>query len=139
MRQFPFQAERVQDLEEGDFWALLMPDGRFAALQVTHLKRSGRHSRTKFVVGIVDWRGDALPTVGDINRRRILAQGYWGQDHLDNAGIVVLGNEPHTELLPGLAANFETGRGDALPTEIWPGAMAARIERAFREAPAPDR
>jgi hypothetical protein len=135
MRRFPFQAERVTDLEEGDFWGLLMPDGRFAALQVTHLKKSGPHSRSKFVVGIVQWRGSALPTVADISGRRILAQGYWGQDHLDNAGVVVLGNSPDKELLTGLATGFETGRGDALPTEVWPGEVAGRIERAFSEAP----
>jgi hypothetical protein len=120
---------------EGDFWGLLMPEGDFAAMRVTHLKGAGRYSKSKFVVGIVEWRGEALPTASEINVRRILAQGYWGQDHLDNAGVMILGNGPQTKLLPGLATTFETGRKDALPTEIWPGSMAQRIERAFREAP----
>ena len=93
-RIFPFSPKSTVRLWPGDFWAIPLSGGRFGCAVVTDVIRTGRASRTAFVVGLVDWAGALPPTVGDVASAKVFTQGLTGIGAFAVTGAQVLGNVP---------------------------------------------
>ena len=74
---YPFVPRSNAYLEPGQFFAIPLNDGRFAAGQVLTIPtpetapNSACNTRA-VVLGLLDWVGDRPPTAGDVTRRKIL-------------------------------------------------------------------
>lgn len=104
MRDFPLIPRSVADLEIGDYWVVALPSGGFGVLQVRDLKRTGSGARTAFVAGVVDWRGDKAPAPGDLDGRRVLAQGLTRIEVFTEGNARIIGNASGTVPIAGLTS-----------------------------------
>ena len=93
----PFAPKSNVHLLPGDFWALPLSDGRFAAGRVLAHQAFGPTDRVGVIVGLLDWVGSAPPTTDDIAGARVLAWGLTRVQAISNSGGVVLGNRPLVE------------------------------------------
>jgi hypothetical protein len=117
-RAFPLSPRSSRDLEVGDYWAVPLPDGSFGACQVSDLKRSGVGALKTLVVGVIDWRGNAEPTVPELAGRRILAQGLTRIEMFTKGGAQVIGSTNATVHGPELKSAFRD-HGVGTVTEVW--------------------
>lgn len=78
----------------GDFWALPLRDGCFAAGRVLARQAFGPSDRTGVTVGLLDWIGTEPPTQQDIAGRAVLACGLSRVETIIKTGGKVLGHRP---------------------------------------------
>lgn len=91
---YPFVPKSNRYLEPGQFFAIKLADGRYAAGRVMAVPAFGPRDRTGVVVGLMDWVGGAPPVSEDLARRPILAQAKSRFDTISRNGGEVLGLRP---------------------------------------------
>ncbi len=74
---YPFKPKTNKDLIPGQFWGIPLRNGKYACGRVIELppKGYGPGERVHFLVGLMDWVGDELPTSESIAGHKILDQG----------------------------------------------------------------
>src|SRR5690606_29152708 len=88
---YPFTPKSNRFLRPGQFWAVPLSNGRYAAGRVMAVPAFGRASRTGFVAGLMDWHGDAPPTADDLAGRQVLEQAETFFHAISRTGGAVLG------------------------------------------------
>ncbi len=81
-------------LQPGDWWAVPLRDGRFAAGRVLARQAFGPSDRTGVTIALLDWVGAARPTDKDIAGRPVLAWALSRVESIVRTGGAVLGNRP---------------------------------------------
>jgi hypothetical protein len=90
--QYPFAPRSNAYLRPGQFWAVPLRDGRFAAGRVVHIDRTQRYgARSTFVAGLTDWVGHAEPTPQDMQASHILDMGDANVITIRETGGEILG------------------------------------------------
>lgn len=150
-RQFPYVPKSNKGLEPGDYWAVPLSDGTYAAGRVLEIARDGQSGTRTFLGGLMDWHGTGLPEQQNLAARQVLDRGVMHLLAITQTGGAILGNRPLAQdgivpeynvsatmggvLMLGLSeqrpATAEEGR--TLPTlRTWGfGFIAARAERLF--------
>lgn len=93
-RSFPFSPKTTARLELGDVIAIDCGDGTWAALQVSHLTRSGPGARTGLGVGTLPWRGAVYPTPEDLAGLSFLEHGRTTIQIFTEGGALVVAEAP---------------------------------------------
>ncbi len=136
--QYPFVPRSNAYLRSGQFWAIPLRDGRFAAGRVVHIDRTQRAgARTTFVAGLTDWVGHAEPTPQDMQASHILDMGDANVITIRETGGEILGiadlhiGEDHLHVYSRGAfpvTLFRNGQPDGLATHeqmlqlpVWSG------------------
>lgn len=95
--KYPFIPKSNKALKSGQFWPIRLANGNYACGVVVDVYPPTeddafvpRLRNRSFLAGLVDWRGEALPTTGDIADRDLLDQGlaHVGTIATDNIGII---------------------------------------------------
>ena len=109
-------------------------DGDYGACQVVDLRSSGPGSRTTFVVGILRWRGHALPDEAALDGTQVETVGVCPIEVWSENVSPILGNRPVT-LAPGLGspwADFSVG----VKTSVWGARTVSRkVQELLDDAP----
>ena len=95
-RPFPMSPRSTRDLRIGDFWAVSLADGDYGACQVVDLRSTGPGSRMTFVVGLVRWRGGALPDDVALLGTQVERVGVCPVEVFAEMASPILGNRPVT-------------------------------------------
>lgn len=128
---YPFVPRSNRLLRPGQFWAIPLSDGRFAAGRVMAVPAFGVGDRTGVVVGLVDWVGDGPPTEADIAGRPVLVQAKARFEAITMTGGEVLGLRP-LEVDNLVAMDPHAFHGGAVHHKMWGGRTIAQFaERAF--------
>jgi hypothetical protein len=93
----PFAPKTNTHLLPGDWWAVPLRDGRFAAGRVLARQAFGATDRTGVTVALLDWVGEAPPTEQDIAGRPVLAWALSRVETIAKTGGAVLGNRALAE------------------------------------------
>jgi hypothetical protein len=134
VRSFPFVPRSAARLEIGDFWTVTLSDGDFGVLQVRDLRLSGPGTRSSFVAGVVDWRGQRAPMAADLRGCRVLAQGLTCIKVFTEGGAQIIGNAPDTAPVDGLTSVFKD-HGVGTRTSVWGWmALTRRVEKELAAA-----
>lgn len=88
----PFVPKSNVHLLPGDFWAIPLSDGRFAAGRVLARQAFGKSDRMGIVVGLLDYVGEAPPTSETIAGSRVVALAKSRFEAIAETGGEVLGN-----------------------------------------------
>jgi len=91
---YPFAPRSNHNLRPGQFWAIPLRNGRFAAGRVMAVPAFGPKDRVGLVVGLMDWSGDREPTDADLAGRGVLAQANSRFEAISKTGGQVLGHRP---------------------------------------------
>jgi len=91
---YPFVPKSNRYLRPGQFWAVPLSDGRFAAGRVMAVPAFGPKDRTGVVVGLMDWIGTRPPSGADLRGRAVLVQAKSRFEAISNTGGEVLGSRP---------------------------------------------
>jgi len=91
MTEYPFVPKSNRYLRPGQFFAVPLSDGRYAAGRVTAVPAFGPKDRNGIVVGLVDWSGPTVPTAESIAGRQLLHQAKTRFDTITATGGAVLG------------------------------------------------
>jgi len=116
--EYPFVPKSNRHLRRGQFWAIPLSNGRFAAGRVTAVPAFGPADRTGVVVGLMDWSGDREPTADDLIGRTILGvQAHTRYEAISKTGGSVLGYLPLELDRIAPADPTEVGMGNV--TSVW--------------------
>jgi hypothetical protein len=99
---YPFTPKSNKHLRAGQFWAIPLADGRFAAGRVMAVPAFGEKDTRGFVAGLIDWIGAAPPDADALAGRPVVAQGQTRVEAVTNTGGAILGHRPLE--LDGIAA-----------------------------------
>jgi hypothetical protein len=127
---YPFTPKSNRYLRPGQFWAIPLSDGRFAAGRVMSVPAFGPKDRTGVVVGLADWVGDKPPTADDLAGKAVLVQAKSGYEAVTVTGGQVLGLRPleHDGLVSMDPDDFSVGTTQ----NVWGGRTIAKYaEQAF--------
>jgi len=92
---YPFVPRSALVLLPGQFWAIPLSDGSFGCGRVVQLEpHGGTGSRVMFLAAVLDWHGNALPTVESIAGARCLDQGQAHLKVITETGGCILGHRP---------------------------------------------
>lgn len=93
--EFPFTPKSNVSLRPGQFWAVKLRDGSFAAGVVVHQKSvpSGPGSG-RFVAGLFDWWGTRPPTAADLGGASLVSAGHAPVKVITYDGAQILGVRP---------------------------------------------
>jgi hypothetical protein len=129
MPEYPFEPKSNAHLRPGDFWALPLRDGQYAAGRVLAVPAFGPRDRLGIVVGLLDWLGSEPPTSEAIAGRQLVAEAKCRVEGITKTGGQVLGNRPLDA--DGIVPSVETFRvGEK--TGVWGWrAIVNRAERHF--------
>ena len=79
-------------MKPGQFWPILLSDGRFACGRVLQIARDyGEISTKTFLAGLMDWAGDVEPTSSDLSGGQILASGSAHIKTITSLGACITG------------------------------------------------
>src|SRR5712692_9693696 len=93
--RYPFVPKTNANLEPGQFWAVPLPNGRFACGRVLRVDRDREYgARTMFVAGLLNWMGDEPPTAEAIAGARLLEVGHAHVRLIQQDGGAILGHRP---------------------------------------------
>lgn len=127
---YPLVPKSNRQLRPGQFWAIPLSDGRFAAGRVMAVPAFGFGDRTGVVVGLMDWVGDHPPTSEDLAGRPVLVQAKARCEAITMTGGEVLGLRPLD--LDGLVALEPRRTQPGGVQRVWAGRTIAQYaERAF--------
>jgi hypothetical protein len=91
---YPFEPRSNAYLQPGQFWAIPLSDGRFAAGRVMAVPAFGPKDRTGVVIALMDWSGDQPPTSDDLAGHDALIQAKSRFDAISRTGGEILGIRP---------------------------------------------
>lgn len=91
---YPFTPKSNHWLRPGQFWAIPLSNGRFAAGRVLAVPAFGARDRVGVVIGLMDWTGDQEPTAADLAGRGVVAQAKARYDAITRNGAAILGLRP---------------------------------------------
>jgi len=115
---YPFIPKSTKTLVPGQFWAVPLPDGRFACGRVITLrpKEDGKVDLRQFLAGLLDWVGTQPPTSESIAGRRTLEQGGAHIKTILATGGSILGHRPLASdgIEPALFLSHSAGPGISL-------------------------
>ena len=103
--RYPFVPKSSSYLEPGQFWAIPLSNGAFAAGRVLQLFPKGHLMAPRgFYGGLMDWSGAAPPSSDDLAGRRILREGDMHVKVVQQTGGEILGCRPLEldDIEPGL-------------------------------------
>ena len=126
-RTFPFSPRSATALRVGDLVALQGESGRWSCLQVLELRL---RARTNFVVGLLDWQGDAPPTDESVAGRAPLVRALTRIEVFTEAGLTVVGSVPPSD------AGQEAWFGPSYigkRTRVWGWQATVRIAREYAD------
>lgn len=92
--QYPFEPKSNKLLRAGQFWAIPLADGRFAAGRVMAVPAFGEKDTRGFVAGLLDWIDTAPPDAEAIAGRSVVAQGKTRVEAVSKTGGLILGLRP---------------------------------------------
>jgi hypothetical protein len=72
--RYPFVPKSNKFLRPGQFWAIPLSNGKFAAGRVMAVPAFGPKDRVGVVIGLMDWSGDHEPTASDLAGRGVLGR-----------------------------------------------------------------
>lgn len=128
--RYPFTPKSNRYLRPGQFWAVPLSDGRYAAGRVMAVPAFGLTDRTGFVAGLMDWHGDAPPAATDLAGCGVLAQAKTNYRAISRTGGAVLGERDLA--LDHLTPIDPHAFGVGVTHHVWGWAtICARAERAF--------
>ncbi len=84
---YPFTPKTTTKVRVGDFWSIVLDDGRYAAGRVLQVL-----DRVTVLGCVLDWSGDAPPTEEAIACAGILAAGRMHLRTIEDCGEGILGN-----------------------------------------------
>lgn len=113
---FPISPKTTAQLEIGDVIAIPLSGGRWGALQITDLLRSGPASRSSFVAGPLPWDGTEHPTANDVAGLAVTEQALIHTDLFRHGGFQVTANT--TPASTGLPSSFRD-HGVGTRTKVW--------------------
>src|SRR6266571_2363521 len=87
-----FKPKSNRHLRPGQFWAIPLADGRFAAGRVMAVPAFGEKDTRGFVAGLMDWIGARPPDAAALAGRTVVAQGKTRLEAITNTGGAVLGH-----------------------------------------------
>lgn len=93
----PFTPKSNAHLLPGDYWAVPLRDGRFAAGRVLFRPAFGPSDRVGVAVALLDWLGNEPPTDEDIAGRSVLCWALTRWEAISKTGGQVLGHRPLAE------------------------------------------
>ena len=88
---YPFTPKSNRFLRPGQFFAVPLSDGRFAAGRVMAVPVFGPRDRVGVAVGLMDWSGDKAPTASDLAGRKVLVQAKTNFRAISRTGGAILG------------------------------------------------
>ncbi len=89
---YPFVPKSTSYLEQGQFWALPLSDGSFAAgIVISLVTEGGKRDSRMFLAGLLDWFGDEPPTLTGLSLSKVIDIGYAHIKTISESGGVVLG------------------------------------------------
>jgi hypothetical protein len=92
---YPFRPKSTALLMPGQFWAVPLPNSRFACGRVLQVNGSELPvKRQNFFGGLLDWAGKSVPTYESIAGATIIASGVMHIRSILNFGGEVLGCRP---------------------------------------------
>jgi hypothetical protein len=92
-KSYPFSPRSTAGLIPGEYWAVPLPDSRFACGRILQLNGSELPSKSRnFLAGLEDWIGDSPPTAADIAGKAIIASGIVHIRAITESGGAVLGH-----------------------------------------------
>lgn len=92
---YPFVPRSTAALLPGQFWAIPLSDGSFGCGRVIELKPRGSvGARVIFLVAVLDWHGDLLPSSDAIAGAKCLDQGEAHLKVITETGGCILGHRP---------------------------------------------
>lgn len=91
---YPFTPKSNRSLRPGQFWAIPLATGRYAAGRVMAVPAFGTKDRVGVVVGLIDWSGNREPTEQDLAGRPVLFQAKSRFEATANTGGQVIGIRP---------------------------------------------
>lgn len=112
---YPFVPKSNRYLIPGQFWAIPLSNGMFAAGRVVEIDP---RNRTCFLVGLMDWVGPNPPTSEDLAGRRTLTQGEAHYVTILDTGGEILGHRPLE--LDGIEPDLMLAQAG------WPGAWVKK-------------
>jgi hypothetical protein len=92
--EYPFEPKSNNRLRAGQYWAIRLADGRFAAGRVMAVPAFGDKDTRSFVAGLMDWVGAVPPDAESIAGRPVVAQGKTLIEAITNTGGAILGHRP---------------------------------------------
>jgi hypothetical protein len=121
----PFTPKSNRYLRPGQFWAIPLSDGRFAAGRVMAVPAFGPKDRIHFVAGLLDWSGDHLPKADDLAGRPVLEQAKTRFEAISRTGGEILGERPLE--LDALVALDPSDQGVGSRHQVWGWAAITRL------------
>jgi hypothetical protein len=115
--RYPFAPKSNRSLRPGQFWAIPLRSGRFAAGRVMAVPAFGPKDRVGLVVGLMDWSGDHEPTGDELAGRSVLEQAKSRFEAISNNGGMVLGLRSLD--LDGLVSNVPMYLSAGSPISVW--------------------
>jgi hypothetical protein len=91
---YPFEPKSNTHLRPGQFWAIPLADGRFAAGRVMAVPAFGEKDARGFVGGLMDWIGGSPPEAEALTGATVVAQGKTRVEAITNTGGAILGHRP---------------------------------------------
>lgn len=92
---YPYAPKSAVTLTAGEFWAIPLRDGTFAAGRVMQATpRRPEASRVIFLAGLMDWHGESLPTSESLAQSKCIAQGKTHIKCIHATGGSILGIRP---------------------------------------------
>src|SRR5262245_29253133 len=123
---YPFTPKSNRYLKAGQFFAVPLSDGRFAAGRV--MVPEAFHNTMGLVVGLMDWVCSKPPTSEDLAGRIVLAQASTNIRAISRTGGTVLGERPLE--LDGLVPDPVSGLGMTHRNWGW-ATICVEAERIF--------
>jgi hypothetical protein len=129
MPTYPFAPKSNRYLAPGQFWALPLSDGRFAAGRVMVVPAFGPTDHTGLVVGLMDWVGASTPTADDLAGSQVLIQATTNYRAISRTGSHVLGERALD--LDGIVP-IDPNPGIGVKVNVWGWAtICTHAERQF--------
>lgn len=125
---YPFVPKSTRGLRPGDFWAVPMTGGRFAAGRIVQVDADRIPTPTRAFLGaLMDWCGTAPPSADDLAGRGALAWGVMHVRAITELGGAILGHRPLE--LDGLRAPEQLSAMGGAGAMILDGARSVRVAR----------
>ena len=91
--EYPLKPKSTSYLEQGQFWAVPLEQGGFGCgVVLAKLLRQGKTDTRLFFVGLLDWFGEAPPTLSQIKGANIIETGAAHIKSITETGSVIIGS-----------------------------------------------
>jgi hypothetical protein len=128
--RYPFTPKSNRFLRPGQFFAIPLSNGGYAAGRVTAVPAFGPNDRTGLAVGLMDWSGDHPPQAADLQGRKVLVQAKTNYRVISRTGGLVLGERPLGADRIKALDPYESTVGRSFNVWGW-ATICSEAERAF--------